>query len=79
SGVVSQQALDRAGETHCTDDTGGVTQKQLQQLLRIASESAEKAHIFFDWVFSRLNFDSAKQLNSSQYKEIMLDFAFADG
>ena len=68
----------REGVSHCTLEDGLVTQKQLQQLKSIALESAEKAHIFKDWVFSRLNLDSAKQLLQSQYKEIMLDFAFAD-
>ena len=68
----------RDGVSHCTLEDGLVTQEQLQQLKSIASESALKAHIFFDWVFSRLNLDSAGQLLQSQYKEIMLDFAFAD-
>ncbi|NER48433.1 MAG: DUF3854 domain-containing protein [Symploca sp. SIO1A3] len=63
---------------HCTDNSVLVTQEQVKQLKEIALESTEKAHIFKDWVFSRLNLESAKQLLQSQYEEIMLDFAFAD-
>ena len=62
---------------HCTDKEQLVTQEQLQRLKRIASLSADKTRIFFDWVFERLNLDSIDQLTQSMYDQIMEDFAFA--